>query len=82
MTQRKENSSVKEEPYTKMMKDRISSHKRKVSESAQKLASILELDGEQGNSERFPRSKRGSIEDYEKINVQMESFSNQKVEFM
>jgi hypothetical protein len=36
-------SKVKEEPYTKLMNEKISVHKKKVSDSAQKLAGILDL---------------------------------------
>jgi len=34
-------SKIKQEPYNKLMKEKISAHKKKVSESAQKLAGIL-----------------------------------------
>lgn len=62
-----------------MMKERISQHKRKVSESAQKLANILDLNdkGAKSSSKGFI-SDRHNTEDYEKINSQMESFNNQK----
>lgn len=56
------------------MKERISSHKRKVSESAQKLASILELD----MTESKINPGKSALEDYEKINTKMQSISNQK----
>lgn len=36
-------SKVKEEPYDRLMQEKISTHRKKVSESAQKLAGILEL---------------------------------------
>lgn len=36
-----------------MMKERITQHKRKVSESAQKLANLLELEGKGKSSKGF-----------------------------
>lgn len=60
------------------MKQRISQHKRRVSESAHKLASILDI--EEGEK-RGGRTSR-QTEDYEKINSQMEEFNSQKKNFM
>ena len=34
-------SNIKDEPYTKLMQEKISMHKKRVSDSAQKLACIL-----------------------------------------
>lgn len=64
-----------------MMKERITQHKRKVSESAQKLASLLDLN-QKGRSSKGVGSDRHNTDDYEKINSQMESFNHQKEEFM
>ncbi len=36
-------SKIKDEPYNRLMQEKIGAHKKKVSESAQKLAGILEL---------------------------------------
>ena len=71
-------SMAKEEPYTKVMKERISAHKRRVSESANKLASLLDID--EGRQTLGIDSRR--TEDLEKLNSQMESFNAQKEEFM
>lgn len=68
---------MKEEPYTKMMKQRITDHKRKVSQSAQKLASLLDLN-QKGKTSKGFNQDCNQIQDYEKINSQMESFNNQK----
>lgn len=38
-------SKIKDEPYTKLMNEKINVHKKKVSESAQKLAGILDIHG-------------------------------------
>ena len=56
-----------------MVKSRISEHKQKVSESAIKLASLLDI-------EEIKNTK--SEEDYHKINSQMEVLSTEKKEFM
>lgn len=64
-----------------MMKERITQHKRKVSESAQKLANLLDLNDKTGKgSKELPQ--RQQTQDYQKINSQMQSFNNQKEEFM
>ena len=34
-------SKIREEPYTRLMQEKISMHKKRVSDSAQKLAGIL-----------------------------------------
>ena len=64
-----------------MMKERITQHKRKVSESAQKLASLLDMN-QKGSKFSKEFGERHATEDYQKINSQMESFNNQKEEFM
>ena len=61
------------------MKQRISQHKRRVSESAHKLANILDI--EEG-AENRGKTSRKATEDYEKINSQMEEFNSQKKNFM
>ena len=82
-------SKIKEEPYTKYMREKVSAHKKKVSESAQKLAGILDLNrgdisgiDQPIEGKSFARSGNRRSEDYEKINSQMESLANQKQEFM
>ena len=65
----------------------MTAHKKKVSESAQKLAGILDLNHEGPESEiegkSFSRTGNNRrVEDYEQINSQMESLANQKQEFM
>ena len=53
------------------MQEKISQHKKKVSDSAQKLAGILDMQGE-SEGKTFERSMGGRREeDYEKINSQM-----------
>ena len=46
-------SKIKEEPYNKMMRERISTHKNKIKSSAQKLAGIFD---EQPEGKSFERS--------------------------
>ena len=78
-------SRVKEEPYTKYMNEKIESHRRRVSESAQKLAGILDLDSGIGSaySKRAGSVSRGNKdENYERINSHMESLKTQKEAFM
>ena len=65
----------------------MSAHKKKVSESANKLAGILEMnrDATEGGIEGKSFTRTGNnrrSEDYEKVNSQMESLANQKQEFM
>lgn len=68
------------------MNEKIESHRRRVSESAQKLAGILDLDSGIGSA----YSKRaGSVsrrinndENYERINNHMDSLKSQKDAFM
>lgn len=74
-------SKIKDEPYTKLMNEKISVHKKKVSESAQKLAGILDIHGKNEISDIAERQSEGKEfsrtmnlrreEDYEKINSQM-----------
>lgn len=74
------------------MNEKIGIHKKKVSDSAQKLAGILDLHGKHDISDIADKHSDGkefsrSInmrrqEDYEKINSQMESLNQQKQEFM
>ena len=60
------------------MKEKVTAHKRKISESAQKLAGILDLGKgdisgieHQTEGKSFMRSGPRKSEDYEKINSQM-----------
>jgi hypothetical protein len=62
------------------MKERIHQHKRRVSESAHKLANILDM--EQSNEGKGFSTTRRGLEEYEQINSHMESFTNQKSKFM
>lgn len=74
-------SKIKDQPYTKLMNEKISVHKKKVSESAQKLAGILDIHGKNEISDIAERQSEGKEfsrtmnlrreEDYEKINSQM-----------
>ena len=57
-----------------MMKERITQHKRKVSESAQKLASLLDLN-QKGRSSKGVGSDRHNTDDYEKINYLSEQLA-------
>ena len=64
------------------MKQRISTHKRKVSESANKLASLLDIDeGLRGERRNLGIDSRRT-DDLERLNSQMDSFNTQKEEFM
>ena len=73
-------SKIKEEPYNKLMKERISTHKSKIKSSAQKLAGIFDEQPEGKSFERSMGVRRE--EDYEKINSQMDSLAQQKEELM
>lgn len=65
------------------MNEKISIHKKRVSDSAQKLAGILELGPGESEAKSFERSiGMRKEDDYEKINNQMESLNQQKQEFM
>lgn len=74
------------------MNEKINVHKKKVSDSAQKLAGILDIHGKNDISEIAERHSDGkefsrSInmrrdDEYEKINNQMDSLNQQKQEFM
>ena len=75
-------SNIKDEPYTRLMQEKISMHKRRVSDSAQKLAGILEMGQSEAEPKSFERSMGRREEDYERINSQMESLNQQKQDFM
>ncbi len=65
------------------MNDKIHSHRKRVSESAQKLGGILDLDSGIGSAySRRNSSIRGNDEQYERINSHMESLKTQKEVFM
>ncbi len=68
------------------MNEKIESHRRRVSESAHKLAGILDLDSAVGSAYSKGTgsvSRRGNNEEnYERINGHMESIKTQKEAFM
>jgi len=69
------------------MNEKIESHRRRVSESAQKLAGILDLDSGIGSaySKRngsVSRRLNNNDENYERINSHMDSLKTQKEAFM
>jgi hypothetical protein len=49
-------SKIKDEPYNRLMQEKISMHKKRVSDSAQKLAGILELGQGESDGKSFERS--------------------------
>ena len=59
--------------FNRIMKDRISQHKQKVSESAQKLVNILDME-EVGTRSKKIRTE----EDYQEINNQITSLNKEK----
>jgi hypothetical protein len=52
-------SKIKDEPYTKLMNEKINVHKKKVSDSAQKLAGILDIHGKSDISDIAERHSEG-----------------------
>jgi hypothetical protein len=52
-------SKIKDEPYTKLMNEKISVHKKKVSDSAQKLAGILDIHGKHEISDIAEKHSEG-----------------------
>lgn len=68
------------------MNEKIETHKRRISESAQKLAGILDLDSGIGSAynkrEASMTSRRNNDQNYERINSHMESLKTQKEAFM